>query len=123
MRGEDLMSKKKSFSLIRMTHDEWRKEAIRRFGPNIEDWKFVCPGCGNIASGRDFKDVGAEPNSMYQECIGRYRGGIRWANKKKNQKGPCDYAGYGLFNICPVIVVRDDGVEISSFAFAEGDLS
>lgn len=85
--------------------EEWLSEAERRFGKAIENWKFKCPRCGNIASGQEFKDAGAEPNSIYCECIGRHVKG----------KG-CDWAAYGLFDICTVHV---DGYPV--FEFAEED--
>jgi DNA-binding transcriptional regulator YiaG len=58
------------------TPEEWRAEGKRRFGEHFEDWKFKCPSCGNIASGKEFKDAGAEPNDMYQTCIGRPTNGL-----------------------------------------------
>ena len=84
------------------TKDEWLVEGKRLFGKHIEEWKFKCPKCGNIASGQEFKDAGAESNSMYCECIGRYV-------KKKG----CDWAAYGLFDICNVHV---DGTPVFEFA-------
>ena len=109
--------------VVRLSFEDWQKEGTKRFGENQFNWKFVCPGCGNIASVEDFriyKSEGATPNSAYQECIGRYTGGRSWANPKKtNPKKPCDYAGYGLICISPVEVVMPDGKIINAFAFAE----
>lgn len=84
------------------TKEEWLAEGERLFGEHIEDWKFKCPKCGNIASGQEFKDVGAESNSMYCECIGRYL----------KRKG-CDWVAYGFFDICTVHV---DGIPVFEFA-------
>lgn len=56
------------------TADEWRAEARRRFGERLQDYRFKCPRCGNVATGEDFKKAGANPNAMYTECIGRYNG-------------------------------------------------
>lgn len=92
----------------RYTKDEWLAEGERRFGPYHEDWKFVCPKCGNVASGQDFKRAGAKPNAMYCECIGRYL----------KHKG-CDWAAYGLFDICTVHV---DGQPVFEFAPADGEV-
>ena len=89
------------------TLEEWQAEGKRRYGENIEDWKFKCPHCGNIASGKEFKDAGAEPNDMYQTCIGRHTKG----------KG-CDWAAFGLFDICKVHVKSGDK-EIPVFEFGE----
>ena len=84
------------------TQEEWRMEGRKRFGLDFKNWKFKCPNCGNIASGAEFKEAGAEPNAIYQECIGRYVKG----------KG-CDWAAYGLFDICTVKV---DGIPVFEFA-------
>ncbi|MBE7053379.1 MAG: hypothetical protein E7391_03790 [Ruminococcaceae bacterium] len=84
------------------TSEQWKEEGKRRFGDNFENWKFVCPKCGNVASGKEFKEAGAEPNAMYCECIGRYT----------NDKG-CNWAAYGLFDICSVHV---DGQPVFEFA-------
>ena len=32
-------------------------------------------------------------------------------------KSPCNYTGYGLFNICPVLVTDEDGKELRCFGF------
>ena len=84
------------------TKDEWLAEGAKLFGANFEDWKFKCPKCGNVAYGKDFKDAGVNPNAMYCECIGRHVKG----------KG-CDWAAYGLFDICTVHV---DGHPVFEFA-------
>lgn len=82
--------------------EEWLAEGKSLFGENFEDWKFVCPRCKRINTGKEFKEAGAEPNSMYCECIGRY-------DKTKG----CDWAAYGLFDICNVEV---DGNPVFEFA-------
>jgi hypothetical protein len=102
-----------------MTEAEWRAEGTRRFGPDYFKWRFVCPGCSNVAAVEDFKqykDKGADPNSATCECIGRYSGnGADWAKGTK----PCNYAGYGLLRFSPVLVIREDGHETHCFGFAE----
>jgi len=90
------------------TPEEWRAEGKRRFGSKFEDWKFKCPSCGNVASGKEFKEAGAEPNDMYQNCIGRFNG---------KEKG-CDWAAYGLFDICTVHIQHGDKL-VPVFDFAE----
>ena len=68
--------------------------------------QLVCPKCGNIASGEDFKNAGADVNDMYNCCIGRFT----------KDKG-CDWAAFGLFDICSVHV---DGIPVFDFANKEG---
>lgn len=75
---------------------DWRSEGVRRFGEHFVNWKFKCPRCGRVNTGQEFKDAGAEPNSMYCECIGRY-------DKTKG----CDWAAYGFFDICTTEVAGD----------------
>ncbi len=100
---------------ITMTQDEWLAEAHRRFGPHPVDWRFVCPACGNEASGREFKEAGAKPDAMRCECIGRHTDGR--SAMHETGPGPCDYAGYGLFRLSPLRVTAEDGAVIHSFAF------
>lgn len=33
-----------------LTKSEWEAEAERRFGPDANGWRFVCPACGHVAS-------------------------------------------------------------------------
>jgi|SRR5215471_1133446 len=103
----------------KMTYDQWWQEGERRFGSNVFAWRFVCPSCGNIATLSDFeafKAQGASPNSATNQCIGRYMGATDAFDPSKHK--PCNYAGYGLFHLSPVIVVRENGTETESFAFA-----
>jgi len=109
-----------------MLEKDWLAEGQRLFGADIMQWKFVCPVCKNVATPEDFrkfKAQGANPNSATQECIGRYlprdkRGGFSDQHANPKIKSPCDYAGYGLFRLSPVEVVRADGT-FHCFAFAE----
>lgn len=100
MREEEeylMQSEKKTYTV-----DEWKAEGEKLFGKDWENWKFKCPSCGNVASGKEFKDAGQDPNAMYCECIGRHVKG----------KG-CDWAAYGLFDICNIHV---DGQPVFEFA-------
>lgn len=104
----------------KMTLTEWETLGEQLFGKDRMKWKFVCPGCGNIQSVEEFrkyKDQGAEPSSAYQKCIGRYAGGKSWMNDPTTKKGPCDYTANGLLNICPLIVVDNEGHEHTVFDF------
>ena len=91
------------FKKTEYTVDEWKEEGKRLFGgTDYTKYRFKCPHCGNIASGQEFKDAGADPNAIYCECIGRYIKG----------KG-CDWAAYGFLDICKVYV---DGQPVFEFA-------
>lgn len=84
------------------TKHEWLEVGRMLFGCYLEDWRFKCPRCGNVARGQEFKDLGLDPNKMFCECIGRHT----------KDKG-CDWAAYGLFDICTVHV---DGHPVFEFA-------
>lgn len=87
-----------------MTRDEWEKEGTELFGPDLMQWRFVCPACGHRQTVQDYKDAGAPPEAVAFSCVGRY------LSKKKRvfsldgieqEKGPCDYAGGGLLRLNP----------------------
>lgn len=102
-----------------MAYEDWLKEGKRRFGENLEKWKFKCSICAHVATVEDYKpykDKGATPNSAIQECIGRYQGATSFAMKGQ---GPCNYALYGLFRFPGVIVKDDSGKDTMAFAFAD----
>lgn len=105
------------------SHAEWLAEGRRRFGKTFNDWKFVCPVCKHVAAVGDYQqyaDKGSTPSSATSECIGRYiPGSMKAFEASKRTKGPCDYAGYGLFRLSPVRITAEDGHKIHSFAFAE----
>jgi hypothetical protein len=98
--------------------EDWKNEAVRRFGKDPLDWKFICPICGHIQCGKDFQKVNREDKSpnlpvkdpknvAYQECIGRYGG-----------PGGCDYAAFGLIH-ANIEVITPCGTIVHVFPFAE----
>lgn len=101
---------------IKMTEQEWRDEAVRRFGPDEMQWRFVCPSCGHVASIQDWKDVGAKVTHVAFSCVGRF---TENPHRALSGKGPCNYTGGGLIGLNPVSITRDDGGETRVFAFAE----
>jgi len=104
---------------------EWRAKGAALFGDNFMKWKFVCPVCGHVASVQDWKDAGAPVTSAAFSCVGRWAGPHPEVHKGTfgpngiPGKGPCNYAGGGLFGLNPVLVIDPDGVELRAFAFAE----
>lgn len=108
-------------------HKTWLAKAIELFGDDPNDWEFVCPLCGNVQSYQSFlpyKDAGVERDLPAKECLGRYfpankRSGLNNPQNVDGVKKPCDYASYGLFNLCPVMVTYEDGVEVPAFGFNE----
>ncbi len=103
-----------------ITHEQWLKEGVDLFGKNFDAWKFVCPACGHVASTRDFtllRVTGATRNKAYCECIGRYVGGRPAMSNQRGQ--PCDYAAYGLIDLCMTQVIAPTNEKISVFEFAK----
>ncbi len=101
-----------------MSKEEWLAKGAKLFGPDMMKWRFVCPACRNIASVEDFKrfkEQGATPDSATGHCIGRWDGHM---DVDMGAGKPCNYTGFGLFNLCPVRVMDGDK-ELRSFAFDE----
>jgi hypothetical protein len=101
-----------------MTLDEWQTEGRKRFGDDEMQWKFKCPACGYVASVADYKAAKAGGGVAFS-CIGRWVGAAREAFGGKG-RGPCNYAGGGLFGLNPVHVEKPDGTSLNVFEFAEG---
>ena len=101
--------------LTPMTVTEWRAEAVRRFGPDPMNWRFICPVCQHVASVSDWKNAGATEGEAAFSCVGRRTGG-RQAFEEKGV-GPCNYAGGGLFRLNPQPVINEDGKTHHVFAF------
>ena len=95
-----------------MSPDEWRDEAIKRFGNDPWDWRFVCPVFKTEQGMREFAEkTGLTPDEIVNvigfSCVGR------WTNDVG-----CDYAGGGLLRLNPV-KVETDGMILQRFSFAD----
>lgn len=114
-------------AITTMTEAEWRADGLRRFGPNLLDWQFVCPSCGHVQTAREYQAAGAPESAIGFSCVGRWMPRAQTrdafaspAEKKRLPDGPCDYAGGGLFRLNPVLVAQDGVAEpIQMFAFAD----
>lgn len=108
-----------------VTLEELRAEAKRRFGDDPMNWAFVCPRCGDVATGADFREALAAAGStrpasaaLGQECIGRTIGALsRDRGGEKYEGRGCDWAAYGLVR-GPVIVTLDNRKTMGAFDFA-----
>jgi hypothetical protein len=101
---------------------EWREEGKRRGNGSLLDAPFVCPACGNVATARQFKDLGENPNDASQECIGRAK--LKHGTPKDQvgewgKKRPCNWAAYGLMGTLGkgVTIITPEG-PINAFEFA-----
>lgn len=114
-----------------ISQDEFLKEAVRRFGPKVRDWKFVCPACGTIqsvgqldeaivASGGDKEDING---SIGFCCIGRFTGqgdkGISAKHRGQKWDKGCNWCLGGLLRIHTLEVVMPDGHHRPTFELAD----
>ncbi|MFZ3004183.1 MAG: VVA0879 family protein [Undibacterium umbellatum] len=104
--------------LTHYTHDEWKAEAIKRFGTSSANWKFICPSCGFIAAVKDWEEAKAPEGANAYSCIGRYTGSGKEMGDTTG--GPCNYTIGGLFNISTVRVEFNGGTH-SVFDFAPAE--
>ncbi len=103
---------------MKYTLKEWQNELLKRFGKESVDYKFICPACGKVSSGQEYRDAGASPNDMYQTCIGRHTG--KGSPDKATGQG-CNWAAFGLFGTLSGgdVVVTEDGKEVNVFSMAD----
>jgi hypothetical protein len=102
------------------TQEEWRAEAVKRFGKDHKQWKFICPVCKYVQSVQDYIDAEAPQGAIGFSCVGRYVSESKEAfDVSVKEEGPCNYAGGGLFRLNPVKVILPDGSEEQAFAFAD----
>lgn len=95
------------------TEAEWAAEARRRFGDDVMQWRFICPVCQHVPAVQEWKDEGVLGAAGFS-CIGRWTGGREaFGGSDPSDRGPCDYAGGGLFALNPVDV---DGTAMFDFA-------
>ena len=89
--------------------EDWQNLGKKLYGDDIENWKFKCPACGRIASGKEFKEIGATPDDMYQCCISRFK-----------NDSDCKWCAWGLFDICKIRVIAPNvDHEVPVFEFAD----
>lgn len=94
---------------MEISRETWEAKGHELFGPDQDNWAFVCPICGHEMSIAKARAEFAEhlPKlregryAIVQECIGRHVAGVG-----------CDWASYGLFR-GPLIV---DGTTAFDFA-------
>lgn len=110
---------------IHISHQEWLREAERRYGKSLRNLRFKCPVCGHVQSGQDFLDLGMSPEHAAARvgfsCIGRLIAGSRRAFGGSGA-GPCDFTNGGLFTIGPVVVQMDGSDPLHMFDFADQPL-
>lgn len=76
----------------KLTQAELIAEARERFGDDQNAWAFQCPSCGDVATVKDFIDLGAGTFPVGQDCIGRHLGALKMGYTGRG----CDWVAYGL---------------------------
>jgi hypothetical protein len=113
----------------KLTQAELLAEARDRFGTDPMKWAFICPSCGDIANGTDFREaLTANPRKhrsgneviasdvVGKECIGRSLGALETSDENWKGRG-CTWVAYGL--ICgPWEVALPDGRSMHAFPLA-----
>lgn len=103
------------------TLEAWQAEALRRGNGDKYACRFLCPLCGNVATALQFRDAGALPDRVAQECIGRVIGAKGSFESPRPVAQPCDWAAFGLFGTLNsgAFVDMPGGKRINVFSFAE----
>lgn len=107
-----------------LTPAEWQSKGMKLYGPDVNDWKFECPSCGNIQSVKEFHDLpDAKASDALISCIGRYVGLPQTRRMKASiysDNKPCLYTICGLFNLAETAIVDEDfGKKWYVFEFAD----
>lgn len=93
-----------------VTLDEWEKEGEQLYGKVRLDWRFRCPACGYVQTGREFKAAGLDPNLAYQHCASRHDlGGSK----------TCKWTINGLLRVGGRYVINDHYTPCLIFEFAD----
>lgn len=114
----------------KLSQAELVAEATERFGSDPLQWAFVCPSCGDVANGEDFRKALAEhprtnlrtdqpviaSDVVGRECIGRTLGALDKRRSAYSGRG-CDWAAYGLF-AGPWEIELPNGHSMHAFALA-----
>jgi hypothetical protein len=96
-------------------YDDWIKKAKDLYGENSDNWEFVCPVCKIKTKAKEWREAKQEGMLAFS-CIGRAVGAK--INAFEEGKGPCNYAGGGLFALNPIKIVKDDGSSMNVFDFS-----
>lgn len=99
--------------LIKLSLCAWQKRGAELYGPNVADWEFKCPSCGQVQTGNDWKAAGAPLRDIDRmlafSCIGRVylreNPDADVVEFMEPSRGfGCNYAGHGLFRVSPIEV-------------------
>lgn len=103
-----------------ISYDDFRAEAVKRFGEDPRHWKFVCPACGTkqspadlLATGKFVPGSGQVNKVVGYSCIGRFTGqgddGIAAKNRGLAWDKGCNWTLGGLLQIHDIELIDEDG--------------
>jgi len=113
-----------------MTHQEFLDECKKRFGPSVNDWKFVCPACGTVQSIKQLADAVIASGGKKEDvegyiafsCIGRFTKagdkGIAAKNQGKPWDKGCNWTLGGFLRIHTLEVLLPNGEKRPTFELA-----
>lgn len=107
--------------MVEMTESEWMAAGEERYGKDTLKWRFRCPVCKFVVTPEDYRSAGAPDTAIAFSCVGRWKGDSSDAFKPEG-KGPCNYAGGGLFRLNPITVTAADSTH-HVFDFADRPLA
>lgn len=99
-------------AIVKQSLEDWQAEVHERSGdpPDPSRLAFVCPRCGNVATAKQFLDLGQVADRAATNCIGRFTDDV-----------DCDWAAYGLLGVIDKgrVLSKPDGGTVQVFEFAE----
>lgn len=111
---------------IRLSLEEWQQQGRELFGPDVNDWKYVCPACGHVQTRQDWLDLGMNDRQVDERvgfsCIGRWLNPLGCATGFEPSTGTgCDYAGGLVPNISPITIIIAENDERPTFGWYTGN--
>lgn len=102
----------------KFTKYEWEEIAIKKFGPDRDNWRFVCPCHGIVQSKKIFSSYDHVGQDLlpYHDCLSNW---IMKNNKKGRNTVEIDLVIEIMQQPKDEIVVEYRGVSFSVFDFAD----
>ena len=93
-----------------MLLSSWLSLGEAKYGKDMINWKFRCPKCGRVNSGRDFINHNTEVDKAYTNCIGNF-----------NNRIGCSWKSGGFFGTLGkgYVLHTPEHVKLEVFPFAD----
>lgn len=111
-----------------ITQEQFWKECEERFGPDVYNWRFICPMCGTQQGVNSLLNAGIPKDKVEgylgYSCIGRFTGagdeGIAAHNRGEAWDKGCNWTLGGLLQTHELEIVYPDGTKRFCFELAPG---